>query len=329
MAADNDSSGNDADAGTVKTTEKHTSGADDAHPDTENYAKGNTPDTAYRTQGQPGGPNSWDNYLDEDDDGQPDDPGDPWGSTYPDAAESAGPGSGTSPGGQDNLQQHAPAAGGGAAPDQGAPAEAGTEQAPSAELERISSLETEHGETKHQLDESTQKIADLEARNAGLEAENAENREKIGNLEAGRADDKQEIADLKAQYADLAARMDRFEQPAASPDKSPDGAANTPDHGVQKPDSPHSPDPRDQSLAERQGTTQGADNKVAERSWWRRAASSDSLDMLQTLGGTGEAVAALAMNATPDGVAGLVLAGLGVAKIAMARYEKRKGKGKT
>jgi len=333
VAADLDTSGYDADPDTSKATEKHATASDDVYPDTVNYTKGNTPDIAYRTQGQSGGPNSWDNYLDEvEKDGQLDDPADPWGATYPDiAAKHADPGDGAgSADGQDNIQQHNPASGGdqdNGPPDQAGPAEASSELTPSPEQERISSLETEHAETQHQLDRATQKIADLEARNAGLEAENAENREKFGKIEAERAEDRQEISELKAQNADLAARMDRFEQLMARTDKSQPGDANGPDQSADPPDTSQVQGATSPTIAERKASDQGSDTSDAERAWWRRAASSENVGLAGGLVGAAQTMADFTMNATPEGIVTLGATALGLASAMMARAEKkRKGK---
>lgn len=169
-------------------------------------------------------------------------------------------------------------------------ADASTPSSP--EADRLKALETEH-------DAAWEKIADLEARNRDLVAKNDE--------QAARIDEQD-------------TRLDGIEQMLAGTSRRP-GDASTPEH-----------DPGDQpaknpSIANRKDTRQGADAAESGSTRWRRAISSENLDVLQTLGGTGEAVAALAMHATPDGVAGLVLAGIGVAKLAMTKYEKkRKGK---
>jgi flagellin-like hook-associated protein FlgL len=60
----------------------------DTDPDAENYARGLTPEIAWRDQGRSDGPNGWESYLREnppDRDGTSE-PGDMWGDTYPDDA---------------------------------------------------------------------------------------------------------------------------------------------------------------------------------------------------------------------------------------------------
>ncbi|MBV9448917.1 MAG: hypothetical protein JO345_23770 [Streptosporangiaceae bacterium] len=67
MSADRDSGGHDPAADSVKITETHSAAGEiayDVDPDTENYAAGNDPETAYRNHGRPDSPNSWSDYAD-------------------------------------------------------------------------------------------------------------------------------------------------------------------------------------------------------------------------------------------------------------------------
>lgn len=194
MAADQDTGGHDDDgADTTTISEMRASNAapdtPGVDPDTENYASGNDPETAYRNQGRPDGPNSWASYNGKDNssiDGSVQNAdeqteqqdasgvsqlGDLWGAADPDAANYADLDSIT--GREDNLQQQDPSADSAAAsgsPDLAEPAEVGIEQAPSTERtpspgqERITALEAER-------DQAMQKIAGLESSYTELKAE--------------------------------------------------------------------------------------------------------------------------------------------------------------
>ncbi|HZR47969.1 MAG TPA: hypothetical protein VFB06_00460 [Streptosporangiaceae bacterium] len=317
MAADWDTNSYATSADTVKLDETR-AGSDsrdayDIDPDTENYADGNDPETAYQNQGRPDSPNGLSSYASDvhyeeygearGDEAEPADANadkagetpDRWDDdTYPDAANYADlddPDTGTLDA-QDGLRQDEPATATGQAADadqqdQSHQAKEHPERAPSPEQQRINALEAENTDARRQLAAANQKITNLEAKND----------------------------ERAAQLDEQAGRLDRIEQllaadrPAASLEQQTTQDTASALRGA--------------AMASREASGERQDTKEAERSRWRRATSSESLGLIGTFGSAAEAIGEFAAHATPEGTIGLGLTAIGLAQVIRARVEKK------
>lgn len=323
MATDWDSSGNDTDADTVKLDETRVRSdsrdAYDIDPDTENYADGNDPETAYQNQGRPDSPNGLSAYTSDDhsqeygeargDEAEPADENtdkagdspDRWDDADPDAANYADlddPGTGTLDA-QDGLRQDEP----GTANGQAADADEHAERALSPEQQQINALEAENTDARQQLTEAKEQIADSNQRIAELEAEKD-----------------QQAAKLDEQ----ATRLDRIEQLLAGSEKSPDDPGAHEQRGDHPIASAEQQKAQDTAIDKRETSDERKDAKEAERSRWRRFASSDSFEAASVIVGAAGSVSDFATHVTPLGTAGVAATALGLGALGLKRLEQRR-----
>jgi len=256
VAAEWDHGGYDGNADSATISETRVAAGDrsdayDVDPDVENYAAGNSPETAYRNQGNPDGPNGWNRFASEGahaETGEADYGGggdqhteldetrgageapDPWGDIHPDAANYPDlDGQGTaSPEEREGSDHREPEPDRDDGRDTGQPDQA----------------EPTKKETRRDLSPEQQRIS-------ALEAENADVRQKLADLEA------KQKADNTAQST----RMDHLEQLLARSGQRPDGAGarehtyggtiSMDQHEVQD----HDPDAAQQAHAQNEGAS--------------------------------------------------------------------------
>lgn len=308
MPAEWDNGGYDgnADSATISETRIAAGDSSDAYdvdPDVENYAAGNSPETAYRNQGNPDGPNGWSRFVSErahEETGEGDyedgadqhteldethgasEAPDLWGDIHPDAANypdlhglgAAGPEERESP----DHRESEPDRDGGAdigQPDQDESAKEATERDLSPEQQRISALEAQ--------------IADMKA-------------EYDARFE-------QQLADQKADKDAQSARIDRIEHQHIAEDAA---------HAA-----------RSAAITEHEDTRPGAVAKEAENTRWRRVVSAGNAEMTSAVLGVADTLTQFATHASPEGILTLGAAAFGLAAVGLAKAEeKRKEKRK-
>jgi hypothetical protein len=329
VAADWDSGGYDASADTVKIDEARSAAADGAYdidPDTENYAAGNDPETAYRDQGRPDSPNGWSGYASEDsyetsghaegdhaetadEDAEPletdgaTEPPDLWGDTDPDAANYADL-DGNAADGPEGLD--------GPDPDQAA---------------------ENHNDTADAGQHDQAEPAQADNRR-----DSSPEQQQITALEAKVADQDQQIADLKAKDDEKTAHFYRIDQQLAALGRQPDGTDAT-ERGDNKPataaDQQQVQDAavgkHDATMAEHEGTHQVSDADDAGHHGSRRAAWSENFGIASAVAGATDTVTQFAAHTSLEGTLGLGAVALGLASLALGKSDKhaeKKRKGK-
>jgi hypothetical protein len=174
----------------------------DEDPDLENYARGLTPETAWRMQGQPDSPDSWARY-DQGEQGDASgtcDPRDLWGDTDPDAANYADLDDGSTMDLASTLTS-APDLPDSTGEDRVSPSEHQYPDAASERTDHNDSASTETAET----DPASERIAQLESANQRLQSENADLGRAVAELRS-------ENAQLGKSVEALEARLERLEQ---------------------------------------------------------------------------------------------------------------------
>jgi hypothetical protein len=308
VAAEWDDGGYDgnADSATIsetRVTADDRSDADEVDPDVENYAAGNSPETACRSQGDPDGPNGWSRFASEgayEETGEGDygdgadqhteldetrgasEASDLWGDIHPDAANYPDP---------DEPEQ---------APDDGA------------HIGQPDQTELSGADTWRDLSSEQRQISAFEAKvEAKVEAK---------------------FADLKAEYdARFEQRLAEFGQVAKT--------ASAHDQGDDKP-APSADQPKAQdtgnpthgtALAGHKDTDKGVDTSDARSHSWRHVTSAENLGFASAVMGVADTFNQIATHVTPEGMVGLGMAVLTLgaavrAKAGQQAEEKRKGK---
>jgi hypothetical protein len=310
MAAEWAHSGN-ADSATISETRVAAGDSSDAYdvdPDVENYAAGNSPETAYRNQGNPDGSNGWSRFVSE---GAHEETGE---GDYGDGA--------------DQYAELDETHGASEAPDLWGDIHPDTANYPGLDDQGAASPDHYEPESTRDDGADTGQPEHAEPAQADAEPDLSSEQQQISALEA-RFDAK--IADMKAEYdaslEQLRAEFGQVTETAGAHDQGDDKLAPSADQ-------PKAQDAArakyDAAIGEREDSRQGTGAKEAKRYGWRRVASSDNVGIASGVAGVAESLAQLTMHASADGVVGLGVAALTLAAVARAKAEKnaekRKGK---
>jgi hypothetical protein len=309
MTAEWDHSGN-ADSATISETRVAAGDSSDAYdvdPDVENYAAGNSPETAYRNQGNPDGSNGWSRFVSEgahEETGEGDygdgadqyaeldethgasEAPDLWGDIHPDAANYPG------------LDSQAAAS----AEERESPdhRESEPDRDDGADIGQPDQAQLPVADTRRDLSSEQQQISAFEAK---VEAK---------------------FADMKAEYDS------RFEQMRAEFGQVTE-TASAHDQGDDKPE-PSADQPESQdtgspthgtALAEHKDTDKGVDTSDAKSHGWRRVTSADNLGFASAVMGAADTFNQIATHVTPEGMVGLGMAVLTLGAAVRAKAEKQ------
>jgi hypothetical protein len=310
MAAEWDHSGN-ADSATISETRVAAGDSSDAYdvdPDVENYAAGNSPETAYRNQGNPDGSNGWSRFVSEgahEETGEGDygdgadqyaeldethgasEAPDLWGDIHPDAANYPG------------LDSQAAAS----AEERESPdhRESEPDRDDGADIGQPDQAQLPVADTRRDLSSEQQQISAFEAK-----------------VEAKFADMK---AEYDARFEEMRAESGQVRETASAHDQSDDKPAPWADQ-------PKAQDAADAThaaiIAENKTSDEGMDRKESEGAHWRRAASAENVAIASGVAGVADTLAQFAMHASPEGVVGLGAAVLGLASLGLAKLEKKR-----
>jgi hypothetical protein len=290
MAAEWDHSGN-ADSATISETRVAAGDSSDAYdvdPDVENYAAGNSPETAYRNQGNPDGSNGWSRFVSE---GAHEETGE---GDYGDGA--------------DQYAELDETHGASEAPDLWGDIHPDTANYPGLDSQAAASAEERESPDHRESEPDRDDGADTDQRISALEAK----------FEAKLADMK---AEYDARFEEMRAESGQVRETASAHDQSDDKPAPWADQ-------PKAQDAADAThaaiIAENKTSDEGMDRKESEGAHWRRAASAENVAIASGVAGVADTLAQFAMHASPEGVVGLGAAVLGLASLGLAKLEKKR-----
>jgi hypothetical protein len=293
VAAEWDHGGYDgnADNATISETRVDAGDSSDAYdvdPDIENYAAGNSPETAYRNQGNPDGPNGWIRFVSE---GAHEETG---GGDYGDGA--------------DQHTELDETHGAGGAPDLWGDIHPDAANYPGLDGQGAAGPEAREGPDHRESEPDRDGGADTDQRISALEAK----------FEAKLADMK---AEYDARFEEMRAESGQVRETASAHDQSDDKPAPWADQ-------PKAQDAADAThaaiIAENKTSDEGMDRKESEGAHWRRAASAENVAIASGVAGVADTLAQFAMHASPEGVVGLGAAVLGLASLGLAKLEKKR-----